>query len=93
MAAAAEPGHDESLQSEEDRGIHLLISDIRMPGKNSLDVLAGIRWADWSLPVILITAFADAKTNAEARRLGAAMVFDKPFELKELRTLALNMLQ
>jgi DNA-binding response OmpR family regulator len=81
-----------SLPSDDDAGIDLLISDIRMPGKNGLDVLAGMRWADWPMPVILITAFGDAKTHAEARRLGAAAVFDKPFELDDLRMLALNLL-
>jgi DNA-binding response OmpR family regulator len=80
------------LPSDEDEGIDLLISDIRMPGKNGLDVLAGMRWADWPMPVILITAFGDAKTHAEARRLGAAAVFDKTFDLDDLRTLALNLL-
>lgn len=67
----------------------LIISDIRMPGFSGLEVLSGLREADWSMPVILITAFGDEETHAEARRLGAAAVFDKPFDIDDLRTAVL----
>ncbi len=80
------------LKSDSDELVDLLISDIRMPGRNGLDVLAGLRWADWAMPVILITGFGDRQTHAEARRLGAAAVFDKPFELDDLRTAVCNLL-
>ena len=62
----------------------LVVSDIRMPGFTGLDVLAALREADWAMPVIMITAFGDKETHSEARRLGAARVFDKPFDLDEL---------
>ncbi len=65
--------------------VDLVISDIRMPGKTGLDVLAGLRKADWSMPVILITAFGDEAVHDEAKRLGAATVINKPFDLDELR--------
>jgi DNA-binding response OmpR family regulator len=72
--------------------VDLVISDVRMPGKSGLDVLAGLRWADWPVPVILITAFGDRHTHAEARRLGAIAVFDKPFAVCDLCTMTLNLL-
>jgi len=56
-----------------------------MPGASGLDVLAGLREVDWSMPVILITAFGSADTKARAGLLGAALLLDKPFELEELR--------
>lgn len=62
----------------------LIISDIRMPGRSGLDILACIREIQWSRPVILITAFGDEQIHAEARRLGAAEVFDKPFDVDAL---------
>lgn len=58
-----------------------------MPGKSGLEVLAGLRQSDWSTPVILITAFGDEWTHAEAQRLGATSI-DKPFDLHDLRLLA-----
>lgn len=62
----------------------LIISDIRMPGWTGLEVLESLRDSDWATPVILITAFGDKETHAEARRLGAAVVFDKPFDIDDL---------
>ena len=62
----------------------LIISDVRMPGYSGLEVLAFIRKTDWATPVILITAFGDKELHNAAYRLGAAQVFDKPFDLKAL---------
>jgi CheY-like chemotaxis protein len=62
----------------------LVLSDLRMPGITGLSALAGLRARDGALPFILITAFGDAETHAEAHRLGATAVLDKPFELPGL---------
>jgi CheY-like chemotaxis protein len=70
----------------------LLITDVRMPGRSGLDVVAALRAADAWLPVIVITAFGDAPTHARARRLGAALVLEKPFELEELCRIARQLL-
>ena len=63
----------------------LIISDGRMPGRGGLAILHGIRKLPWCPPFILITAFADDATREEARRLGVYRLFDKPFDLDELR--------
>jgi DNA-binding response OmpR family regulator len=73
-----------------DPPLDLIVSDVRMHGVTGLEVLAGLRQTNWSTPVILITAFGDAKLHAEARRLGA-FVFDKPFDFNDLRRLARTM--
>lgn len=62
----------------------MIISDIRMPGWSGIYVLASLRHSDWSMPVILITAFGDEETHAQAKRLGAASLLDKPFDIEEL---------
>ena len=64
--------------------IDLVISDIRMPWVTGMEVLRGMRQCLGYPPVILITAFGDDQTHAEARQLGAAAVFDKPFDIEEL---------
>lgn len=66
----------------------LIVSDLRMPGISGLSVLDGIRHVNTELPFILITAFADAETHAEAERLSATFVLDKPFEMRTLLGLA-----
>lgn len=67
----------------------VIVSDIRMPGPSGLDGLAMLRESTWSVPVIVITGFGDLATHDEARRLGAAIVLDKPFDLDVLRTAVL----
>jgi DNA-binding response OmpR family regulator len=43
--------------------------------------------------VILITAFGDEQTHAEAKRLGAAATIDKPFEIPDLLSKAQEILR
>lgn len=64
--------------------VDLIISDIRMPGVTGLEVLEGSFEIEGFPPVIMITAFGDAKTHMRAKRFGAAAVFDKPFDVDVL---------
>lgn len=64
----------------------VLVSDVRMPGPDGLAVLRGLRQYEWGKPIILITAFGDAATHAEAAGM-AATVLDKPFNIDDLRAL------
>jgi DNA-binding response OmpR family regulator len=73
-------------------GVDLVISDVRMPVSSGLQILKGLREAGWSLPFILLSAFADADTRAEAESLGATF-FEKPLELETLRTTVRNLFQ
>ncbi|MFH1016894.1 MAG: response regulator [Pseudomonadota bacterium] len=63
----------------------LIVTDVRMPGLSGLEVLEGLRQMNWAVPVVLITAFGDEATHAEAERLGVVAIFDKPFDLYEFR--------
>ncbi len=63
----------------------LVVADIEMPGLSGLDVLAILRCAYRTTPVILLTAFGDDEIHAEARELGALALLDKPVSLDALR--------
>jgi DNA-binding response OmpR family regulator len=63
----------------------IIISDLRMPGRDGLAVLNGLRQHAWCPPFILITGFGDESVHDQATRLGAEAVFDKPFDLDALR--------
>jgi DNA-binding response OmpR family regulator len=68
-----------------DSAASLIITDVRMPGRDGLAILRGLRHYRWCPPFIVVTAFGDPETHQEARRLGATAVFDKPFDLDRLR--------
>jgi DNA-binding NtrC family response regulator len=65
----------------------LVVTDVQMPGATGMRVLSHVRRAHPTVPVILITAFGSAELHAQAKRLGAATVLDKPFDLGDLRKL------
>jgi len=74
-----------------DESIDLIVSDIRMPICTGLQIVAALRDAHWHTPVILMTAFGDEATRRHAETL-QAVLFDKPFDLDDLRTAVANML-
>jgi CheY-like chemotaxis protein len=73
-----------AVTSRDPEDFALIISDIRMPGVNGMSILEGVQLFEHFPPVILITAFGDEETHAEATRLGAAAMFDKPFDIVDL---------
>jgi two-component system response regulator HydG len=65
----------------------VVISDLRMKNVDGLDVLSGIKRADPTVPVIIMTAFGAIDSAVEAMRRGAFHYVTKPFELEALRSL------
>lgn len=63
--------------------VDLIVSDIRMPRATGLELLNNVRFGDWRVKFILISAFADQEVQFLAQRLGAAAVLAKPFGLQE----------
>lgn len=64
--------------------VHVLVTDLRMPGMSGLGLLSYIQQLGWDLPTIVITAFGDEETRDLAQRFGARAVLDKPVEPDEL---------
>lgn len=61
------------------------VMDVRMPGLSGIRVLAALRRSGSRIPVIIITGFGDESLHREAMALGADAVFDKPFDVDDLR--------
>lgn len=57
-----------------------IISDIRMPGVNGLELPGLLAKAGCSLPVIFITAQDTPETRTAIQRVGAAAYFRKPVD-------------
>ncbi len=64
----------------------VILSDVRMPGRTGLEVLAQAQASGLNCPVVLLSSFADDETRDEARRLGVKAFLDKPVDLEVLRT-------
>jgi len=62
----------------------LVISDVKMPGLNGLEVLQKIKEKDSAVPVVMITAYATVEMSIQALRRGAYDIITKPFEPEEL---------
>ncbi|MCP3135820.1 response regulator transcription factor [Pyxidicoccus xibeiensis] len=74
----------DGLMEQRTQGPDLIVSDVRMPGFSGLEVLARLRRDGWTTPFVLITAFGDAQLHADATKLGAACVLNKPFAMEDL---------
>ncbi len=63
----------------------LVLTDLRMPGGSGLDLLKVICDRYPQTIVIVLTAFGDTATAAEAIRAGAHDFISKPYDIEELR--------
>ncbi len=64
--------------------VGMMISDVRMPGMSGLETLRQARQEHATLPVLLVTAYADVKEAVGAMRDGALNYLTKPIDLDEL---------
>ena len=65
----------------------IIVSDIKMPGMDGMQLLKKLMGQDSGLPVILITGHGDVPMAVEAMRLGAFNFLEKPFEPEDLTQL------
>jgi two-component system response regulator HydG len=64
--------------------VDLVVTDLRMPGVDGLQLLEASRRFDPDRPVIMMTAFSAVDTAVESIRRGAYHYLTKPFRLDEL---------
>ncbi len=76
----------EAIQILEKEPIDLVITDMKMPLKNGLDVLKAAKTADHAPLVILATAHGTIESAVEAMRLGAFHYLIKPFSPEALES-------
>jgi len=88
----AEEGHHVEIETRGDAGLQracnekfdVVITDMKLPGLNGLNLVRDLHIARPRLPIILITAHGTTETAIEATKSGAYDYLVKPFEIPEL---------
>jgi DNA-binding NtrC family response regulator len=70
----------------------LILTDLKMPGVNGMEILRRAKEINKSIPVIMITGHGDTGTAVEAMKLGAYDFITKPLRPNELLVTARNAL-
>lgn len=69
----------EALKMVMENDYDLVISDLKMPGMDGLELFDEVKEMDPDLPLIIITAYGSLETSAEAIKKGVADFITKPF--------------
>ena len=80
-AGTAEAGVEAFRNNDYD----LVVTDLKMPGKDGLYVLKTVKKLRSETEVILMTAYATAQNAVDAMKMGAYDYVIKPFEMDELK--------
>lgn len=62
----------------------LVLLDMRLPGMDGIEVLAGLKKIDDSVPVVMITGYGHIQSAVDVMKLGASEYLQKPFENAQL---------
>ena len=83
---------ESALEMVKNNKFNLVITDVKMPGMDGVELLKKLKAIDANMPVILITAFASLDTAVDAMKEGAWDYLTKPFKIEELREVIENAL-
>ena len=73
--------------------VDVIISDVRMPDMDGIELLKRVRSIDADIGVVLMTAFGTVNTAREAFKLGADDFVQKPFNNEELKLIVRRTLE
>jgi DNA-binding NtrC family response regulator len=69
----------EGLKMLTEKDYHLVISDLKMPGMDGMELFDELQEIKPGVPVIIITAYGSLETADEAMKKGVADFITKPF--------------
>ncbi len=75
-----------ALADIREQDVSILLTDLKMPRMNGLDLIRSAKQIRPDLGSILITAFSSTETAVQALRYGADDYLTKPFGLEDLRS-------
>jgi two-component system response regulator FixJ len=80
IAVATHPSSAAFLEAIPAAELSCVITDVRMPGMNGIDLLKRLREMKIDVPVIVITGHGDVPLAVEAMKVGAIDFLEKPFD-------------
>ena len=78
---------EDALALLKDNSFDLVISDVKMPGMDGIQLLSEIKKIDSTIAVIMLTAFGDRELYLKAMSCGAAEYLNKPVGLYEIKSI------
>ena len=63
---------------------HVVVTDLKMPGMNGIELVQKVRSFEDAAAVVVMTAFGEVQSAVDAMRAGAADYLTKPFNLDAL---------
>jgi DNA-binding NtrC family response regulator len=85
VAAAATGG--EAVARLDEQTFDLVLTDLKLPDRSGLEVLAASRQVQPRVPVVVLTGYGSVGAAVEAMKLGAYDFLEKPLELPDLARL------
>jgi two-component system NtrC family response regulator len=77
-------GGQEALEVHKTSDLDLILTDMKMPGMDGIELLENIKSVDPDLPVIMMTAYGTVDKAVEAMQKGAYTYVLKPFDNERL---------
>ncbi len=90
--ATAEDGQEALKVLEKDQ-FDLVLSDIKMPKMDGIELLKALKTSAPETVVVMMTAFASTETAIEALKEGAYDYLTKPFQIDEVKIIIQNVLE
>ncbi|MGZ5969530.1 MAG: sigma-54-dependent transcriptional regulator, partial [Polyangiales bacterium] len=78
------PGGAEALEIAADHPVDVVVTDLKMPGMDGVELMKRLHEAHPDLPSIVVTAFGDVSSAVGAMRAGAADYLTKPVDFEAL---------
>jgi len=74
----------EALELVKGGGFDLIISDLKMPGLDGIELLDAVKRLNPDIPVILMTAYGTIESASEAMEKGGFDFITKPFRIEQI---------
>ena len=78
----------EAIQRIDDQNPSLLFLDLKIPGRNGLEVLANLREKGIGTQVVVVTALAQDHYQESAEKYGVHKYLHKPLDVDEIQKIA-----